>query len=323
MRQQNLKITCADLKNENLPTQIEVVINAGSGVDDKREIVSELKKMFAERNLGADFLVVKNSADWDETLKRIAESPAKIIIAGGGDGTINAVAAKLIGTDKTLGVLPLGTLNHFSKDLAIPQDLAEAVGVIAENYTTEVDVGEVNGEIFINNSSLGLYPRIVRKRETQQERLGRSKWSAAFWAAISIFRRYPFLDLKLKVEKKYLERRTPFVFVGNNEYEIQGFNIGARNTLQDGILSVYVLHRTGRAGLLMLAARSIFGLLREAEDFDEFFTDELQIERRGRRKKRVLVALDGEVKVMETPIRYRILPKALRVIAPRVENGKE
>jgi YegS/Rv2252/BmrU family lipid kinase len=307
------------LEIETAQTTVEIVINAGSGADDKTEIVRRLKELFAEQKIAVKFSLVKGGKGFAKTLEQIAQNDSKIIVAAGGDGTINAVASALVGTEKTLGVLPLGTLNHFSKDLLIPQDLAEAVRVIAENYVTEVDVGEVNGEIFVNNSSLGLYPRMVRRRVREQRQFGFSKWYAAFWASVALFRRFPFLDLRLKIERKFMERRTPFVFVGNNEYEIHSFNIGGRASLQDGILSVYVLHRTGRIGLFLLALRSFFSALREAEDFDEFFTDELTIEKRGKRR-RVLVALDGEVKIMHMPLRYRILPRALRVIVPKVEN---
>lgn len=309
------------LEIETLQTPVEIIINAGSGAGDKTELAEKLKKVFDEQKVAARFSLIENGDDFEETLERIVSSDAKIIVAAGGDGSVNAVAAKLVGTDKTLGVLPMGTLNHFSKDLQIPQELEEAARVVCENHTTLVDVGEVNGRIFINNSSLGLYPRIVRRRERQQ-RSGYSKWAAAFWSSLAIFRRYPFLDVKLKIDRKFMERRTPLVFVGNNEYEVHSLNIGARSSLQDGILSVYVLHRTGRAGLFMLALRSLFGILRDAEDFDEYFTDELTIEKRRKRKKRMLVALDGEVVLMNAPLRYRILPRALRVIVPEPETER-
>ena len=301
---------------------IEIIINTHSGADDKKGIERLLAESFADSKIVLKISFPKSGEELVETAKRAAKSDSQTVVAGGGDGTINAVAAELVGTGKTLGVLPLGTLNHFSKDLGIPQDLESAVRVIAENHTTEIDVGEVNGRVFINNSSLGLYPRIVRRRERQQ-RSGYSKWSAAFWSSLSIFRRYPFLDLKLKIDGNFMERRTPLVFIGNNEYEVHSLNIGARNSLQDGILSVYILHRTGRAGLLMLALRSLFSVLRDAEDFDEYFTDELTIEKRRKRKKRELVALDGEVVLMNSPLRYRILPRALRVIVPKPENGQQ
>lgn len=314
-----MKITSADLENDNRKPPIAVVVNAGSGADDKNDVLGQLKELFAERKIAARFFLIENGADFDEALKQIVAGDAEIVVAGGGDGTISAVAAAILPTNKILGVLPLGTLNHFSKDLQIPQDLPAAIDIIAENYQTQIDVGEVNGEIFINNSSLGLYPRIVRRRVKQQS-FGYRKWTAFFWAALSVFRRYPFLDLKMKIERQYLERRTPVIFIGNNEYELHAYNLGGRHSLQEGILSVYVLHRTGRLGLLLLGLRSLFGTVRDAEDFDEFLTDEIVIEKRRKKRKRTLVALDGEVKVMESPIRYRILPGALRVIVPKAEN---
>ncbi len=212
-----------------------------------------------------------------------------------------------------LGVLPLGTLNHFSKDLGIPQDLAEAVLVIAENNTIEVDVGEVNEQIFLNNSSIGLYPNIVRRRERQQ-RLGQSKWYAAFWATFAVLRRYPFFAIRLKIENEELTRRTPFVFVGNNEYEMDAFKIGTRNCLDAGKLSIYLLRRTGRMGLVRLALSSLFGLLQQSKDFEALCSAEVTIE--TRRKKNLLVAFDGEVKMMQTPLYYRVREKSLRVIVP-------
>ena len=124
-----------------------------------------------------------------------------------------------------LGVLPLGTLNHFAKDLNIPPDLDAAVNIIANRKTLDIDVGEVNGRVFINNSSLGLYPDVVRGRELRQ-RLGFGKWHSLARSAFSVFRRYPLLDVRLTVDGKEITTRTPFVFIGNNEYQIESFDIG-------------------------------------------------------------------------------------------------
>ncbi len=121
--------------------------------------------------------------------KKAIAGEAEIIVAGGGDGTVSAVASVVCKTDKTLGVLPLGTLNNFSKDLGIPQNIEDAVKIIAGNKVKTIDVGEVNGRIFINNSSIGLYPHIVKRREAQQ-RLGYGKWRSAFWAALKILKTF-------------------------------------------------------------------------------------------------------------------------------------
>jgi diacylglycerol kinase family enzyme len=237
-----------------------------------------------------------------------------IVVAGGGDGTINAVASVIADTGIGFGVLPLGTLNHFAKDAGIPLALDEAIANVANGVRKKVDVGEVNDKIFLNNSSLGLYPDIVRDREKQQSRLGRSKWLAALWAAIGALRRYPFLSVRLTMDDgSDHARRTPFVFIGNNAYTMQGFSIGARDALDDGMLSLYVAQRPGRLALLRLGWCALWGRLAQERDFDVLSTRKLDIETRH---TRIRVATDGEVTVMQTPLRYRIRPGALSVIVP-------
>ncbi|MGC2235027.1 MAG: diacylglycerol kinase family protein [Pyrinomonadaceae bacterium] len=296
-----------------MSSQIEVIINAGSGSVKQEETKQRLAELFDTNGVEANIRLAKNGAEIVEFAEKAAKSDAEIIVAGGGDGTVSAVAEEVIKTKKTLGILPLGTLNNFSKDLQIPQDLAGAVRIIAENYTKQIDVGEVNKRIFVNNSSIGLYPGIVRRRERQQ-RLGRGKWWSAFWAALKILKRSPFFAVKLETEKGERIVKTPFVFVGNNEYEMDFFNVGRRACLDDGKLSVYFLHRSGRKGLFLLIVRTIFGRLRQTEDFEEITTREITIETK---KKHILVAFDGEVEKLETPLRYKIHAKALRVIVPK------
>jgi hypothetical protein len=160
----------------------------------------------------------------------------------------------MVGSGVRFGVLPLGTLNHFAKDLGIPLELDEAVRNLATGLPRQVDVGEVNGRIFLNNSSLGLYPDIVRDREEQQRRLGRGKWPAALWATLAALRRYPFLSMRLTVNGETLARRTPFVFIGNNRYTMEGLAIGERDCLDDGLLSLYVAQHPTRLGLLRFAS---------------------------------------------------------------------
>ena len=129
-----------------------------------------------------------------------------------------------------------------------------------------------------------------------------------------MLRRYPFMNVRLSTNDQELIRRTPFVFIGNNEYQMAGFNIGVRGCLDAGQLSLYVPHRTGRLGLLRLALRALFGRLREAKDFDALCTKSISIETH---RKRLHVAIDGEVTLMDTPLHYRVRPRALRVIVPQ------
>jgi YegS/Rv2252/BmrU family lipid kinase len=296
---------------------IEVIINAGSGSVLEGETERSLKQRFIAHGVKANVHIVGPNERIDELARKAAEGDAEVVVAGGGDGTINAVAAEVYRAGKTLGVLPLGTLNNFSKDLGIPQELKKAIRVVAAGHIRQIDLAEVNGRLFINNSSIGLYPRIVRKREQQQERLGRGKWWAAFWAALRVFRIARFLKVRIELEGRSFFRKTPFVFVGNNEYEMELYNIGRRQKLDDGRLSVYFLHRGGRWGVIMMLLRTLTGSVRQWRDFEEVMVESVTIHTR---RRRLSVALDGEVAIMETPLEYRILPRALTVIAPAADE---
>jgi diacylglycerol kinase family enzyme len=303
-----------------MPSQLEAIINASSGANDKEQVRQRLAEVFASSGVDARISLAESGPEVIDLAERAVRNGTSKIVAGGGDGTINAVASVLVETNSTLGVLPLGTLNHFAKDLRIPLDLEDAARVCLEGEPVGVDVGEVNGRVFLNNSSLGLYPSIVRHREKQQERLGRGKWPAFIWAALAVLRRYPFMDVRLSTDRRDLVRRTPFVFIGNNEYEMENFNVGARACLDKGQLSLYVAQRTGRLGLLRFAWRALFGGLRNEKDFDALCCTQIWIETR---RRRLHVATDGEVTIMTTPLHYRVRPRALRVLVPRTVTSDE
>lgn len=248
----------------------------------------------------------------DLARRALKERPA-ILVAAGGDGTVSAIADVVRGTETALGVVPLGTLNHFAKDLGIPLDPVEAARTIAGGRRTAVDVGEVNGRCFLNNASLGLYPGIVRERERQQRRLRRSKRAAMLWATLAVLDRPPFLDLRLEVEDRVHDCRAPFVFVGNNDYQLEGFEIGTRARLDAGVLNVYTTRRCTAGGLVILALRALCGRLRQADDFMESSVRFLRVESS---RRSLLVATDGEVSTMDTPLEFRIRPRSLQVIVP-------
>ena len=294
-------------------------MNASAGARRPEEVGRTVAEAFAACGVEARVHLAREGGDVERLARRALSNGARAVVAGGGDGTVSAVASLLTGTEKPLGVLPLGTLNHFAKDLGVPLAVGDAARGVCEGRVRSVDVGEVNGRIFVNNSSLGLYPRIVRRREKLRERLGSGKWAAFFRAAFAVLRRYPFLNVRLSADGQEIVRRTPFVFVGNNEYQMESFHLGARPRLDAGRLSLYVAHRTGRLGLLRLAVRALFGRLRQAKDFDALRAQEVWVE--THRPKRLYVATDGEVAVMTTPLHYRVLPRALRVIVPKEKSG--
>jgi YegS/Rv2252/BmrU family lipid kinase len=295
-------------------TPLKIIVSAGAGPADNARVVERIAEIFKEDQIDVDFSIAKTGGEVAELARAAAREPYKVIVAAGGDGTVNSVASAVIDSDKILGVLPLGTLNHFARDAGIPFDLDAATRTIVAGHTIEVDVAEVNDRIFLNNSSLGLYPMIVREREKHQ-RLGFRKWPAFIWATIkALLRRNPFLDVQLRVNGELLDRTTPFVFVGNNEYAMDLLNIGSRERLDRGVLSIYITHGTSRWKLISLALRAVIGRLHNDRDFLELRSNEVKIQTA---RKRVRVAFDGEVEVMEAPLQYRVRNRALRVIVPK------
>jgi diacylglycerol kinase family enzyme len=292
---------------------VPVLINATAGQGCPEDATTDIEKLFRDRGLQAQVILAHSGEQLLAAAKQAVRDGVSLIVAGGGDGTMSAVAACVADTGVRLGVLPMGTLNHFAKDLGIPLERDGAIEVIARGRELAVDMGEVNGRLFINNSSLGLYPDIVLDRERQRQRLGRGKWAALLAASVHAARRYPVLSLQIEVDGKPLRRRSAFVFIGNNDYRMEGFEIGERRCLWAGKLSLYVTQRTGRFGLLRLALRALLGRLRQASDFDMLAAESLVVHTAHRRMR---VATDGEVTLMETPLRYRVRPGALRVVVP-------
>jgi YegS/Rv2252/BmrU family lipid kinase len=301
---------------------IAVVINAGAGQGNGRELSDKLVAAFARHGFDAQVFLARDGAKIAEGVRGALAQGARTIVGGGGDGTINQVASQLLehGGGVALGVLPLGTLNHFAKDLGLPLELDDAVAVIARGHAREVDTAEVNGKLFLNNSSIGLYPDIVHERERQQARLGRGKWPAFVWACLAALRRFPFHTVTLRVDGQDHVRQTAFVFVGNNDYCMQGMDIGERACLDAGQLCVYVARHATRWGLFVFALAALFGQLQRVRGLDHLLTDRLRIETH---KATLRVSTDGEVNDMDTPLEYRSRPRSLRVLVPAPELAKE
>jgi len=290
-----------------------VLLNARSGTGSDQQQADTIRALFAAEGLEAEVLLAEDPRQLPAAIERARSAGTDLVVAGGGDGTQAAVASSLAGTDAVQGVLPLGTLNHFAKDLGIPMKLEDAVRTIAQGRTLQVDVGEVNGRIFINNSSLGLYPEIVRERELQRMRLGKSKWRALASATLRATQRSHGLAVRIASESEEQVRRTPFVFIGNNRYTMEGLDIGARASLQGGELALYLGRRRGRLALLKLALRALFKRLDQAEDFEVVTGQAFVI---STTDARIRVATDGEIAMLDTPLHYRIRPAALRVMVP-------
>jgi len=289
-------------------SRVTVILNAHAG-SSTPDTAADLEQEFARAGLEARVAVVSTGAEISRQAV-LAAARGDILVAAGGDGTVSAVAAVATDTGAVLGVVPLGTLNHFAQDAGIPLDRQKAVRAIAAGRMETLDAAEMNGRTFVNNASLGLYPRLVWERDSEQ-RAGRRKWPAFAVAAFRTWRAYRTMHVRITIGKDEYVRRTPFVFVGNGVYRAAGLGMGGRESLCRGQLSVYVAPECGRFELLAMPFRALAHRLDGDEQLESFRTSEVTATlSRGR----VSVALDGEIEMMKPPLEARSRPGALKTI---------
>lgn len=293
--------------------QATVIHNTRAGVVKHAALCDRLAKIFQEHGIRAEVHAVEGGRGIAELVQEAVRRGSFAVVAAGGDGTVSTVASGLVGLETAMGVVPVGTLNHFARDMRIPLDIDEAAHTIAAGRFRTIDVGDVNGRFFVNNSSLGLYPSVVRGRGLEH-RLGRSKGAALLWATLAALRHHPSALIRLVPDDgKTVTLQTPLVFIGNNRYAMNGLKIGSRPSLETGKLAMYVLHREGALSLLRMGIEAVFGRLRGGVDFDFLLTDSVRVELR---RARVDVATDGEVSTFAPPLTYRTHPRTLRVLVP-------
>jgi diacylglycerol kinase family enzyme len=301
------------------PDRVVIVMNASAGQvagGDADQLRQTLTQAFARHAISAAVEVVPGRrlrTTARQLAKRVTDGDLDAIAVAGGDGTISSVAHALAGSGVPLGVIPLGTLNHFAIDLGLPPDADDAIAVIAAGEVRDVDVGEVNGRTFINNSSIGLYPYLVLVRERRRRRTGVPKGLGTILGAWRALRDMPIRRLSIRAAGGAQVYRSPLVFIGNNPYRLSGASMGKRDSLDGGKLCLYVARQRSRAALLWLAVRAFVGRVDYTRALTAVAVEDIEI---SSHRRRMLVSLDGEIEILRLPLRYRIRPAALRVFAP-------
>jgi len=291
---------------------VRAIVNRAGGSSGD-QAADEIAALFAEAGVEAKVDAVAPE-DLAAALADAAKAPGWDVVAvGGGDGTLGTAAAALADTGRPLGILPMGTLNHFARDAGIPTDLKGAVATIVNGAPRRVDIAEVNGRVFVNNSAVGLYPRMVRLREAQQER-GRSKRLAMLFASFATLRTFHRHRLRIATPGSDVPIETPLLFIGNNRYQFDLFALGRRERIDGGELCLYAVRAHNRARLLWAGLRGLFGRLDQQRDFVTLYVTEAEI---SSDRTALTVATDGEQQRMEMPLSCRIRPGALTIMAPR------
>ncbi|MBX3284442.1 MAG: diacylglycerol kinase family lipid kinase [Actinobacteria bacterium] len=302
-----------------------VFVNDGAGSvsdDDREGELAAIEDAFAGTGVEVD-VRLEHPARLAATLARTWAEPDRpgAVVVAGGDGTVNAAVGAAAGTDLLLGVLPMGTFNHFAKDLGLPTDLPGAAAALAAGQEAQVDVGEVNGRVFVNNSALGVYPEMVALRDRLREQRGWGKVRAVPVAAWRVARSFPVHRLELRTSDEGAPEaggvlggrptRTPFVFVGNGSYADGPGGPTVRSSMEDGRLEVVVARVRSRWGLVRAMVGALVAHPDVVRDVERLTLSDVRIDGRT---SRIKVALDGEVCELDLPLHYRSRPGALRVL---------
>lgn len=297
---------------------LHIVINAGSGRQNADATQGVIAGVLDEAARAYRFHRADDPARLPDVARAAvaaAQADGGVVVAAGGDGTINTVAQVVLASGCAFGVLPQGTFNYFSRTHGIPADTAAATRVLLAGTAQPVQVGLVNGRVFLVNASLGLYPRLLEDREAFKRQFGRSRLVAFVAGLVSIFGVHR--KLRLRIEYRDLEQRlrTPTLFVGNNRLQME--SIGAAAAFEQGQLAAIMLRPVGTFGMLSLLLHGALSRLADAENVQSFGFDTLSVRpARLRRQKPMKVATDGEVAWLAPPLVFSVSPEPLWLIKP-------
>ena len=292
---------------------------AGTAANDDAVTERSLRDAFSAAGFSADIRLLPPD-QIENALRQAVDHRPDALFVGGGDGTVSATARLLVDTGIPLAVLPLGTLNHFAKDLGLPTDWRETIATLAGGEVRAVDVAEVNDHVFVNNCSIGAYADAVRHREELREQHQHGKWFAMLLASFRVFRRFHRLHFRVQSDEGEFSLRSPFLLVGNNCYDGDILAQSLRARLDEGRIWVY----TTRAHRHFTFLRMVWQAFRSreltsADALDCHATTQATIHLR---QTSTDLAVDGEILSMKTPLRFRIRPGALRVLAPAASSAK-
>jgi diacylglycerol kinase family enzyme len=297
-----------------LPATGTLFLNRNSGARLPAGEIDELRQ--AASAAGVEVIELSPETDCGREIRARRARGTKLFIAAGGDGTVHHVLQSVVNTDAMLAVLPLGTYNHFARDLGIPLDWREALRVAVEGRKRQVDTGRINDRFFVNNLSIGLYPELVAKREER----GRDypRWKARLYAVFTTLRKYPHVTLAVETAHRHEVIRTHVFMVSNNPYDLERFGIEApRESLSEGRLSVYWLPHSSRLRLTRFLARYATGRVRTIPGFRSFKTVRMRVQSS---RPHLKVGIDGELFTLDTPLLVTAVPQSLTVLVPAPET---
>jgi diacylglycerol kinase family enzyme len=301
--------------------ELFIVMNQGSGKNEKDAVREAIEQELSQAGRRFRFMEFQPGqiVQTCREAARLASEHDGVLVAAGGDGTINAAAQAALTAGVPLGVIAQGTFNLFARQCGLPLDAAEATRQLLQASPQDVQVGLVNERAFLVNASVGLYPKLLADREEVKQKLGRRRWIAMLAGLVTLFEWRLQLVLDADLDGHVTRLRTPSLFVCNNQLQLQrlGIEEALVERVGNGRLAGLLVPTLGLGTKLRLVVRALLGTLGESRELRSFNLRSLTVSTRNAR--RLKVATDGEVQWMELPLRFAVSPKPLRVMLPPVE----
>ena len=305
---------------------LSIIYNHKSGFHASKheDVYEQLMTLFTEYGFEIQVFELGGDIAFDELMQTvIARHTQKdnigVVVAAGGDGTLNAVASKLKSTDIPMGILPMGTFNYVARVLNIPFDLLKAAEVIATGRPRAVHVAAVNDHIYLNNASLGLYPLFIKKRELYNKYLGRFPLHAYTSALDVLLRDHKSMKLSIIVDGQKYPVTTPLIFMGNNQLQLCDMKLRIADCAAQGRVAGMVVTKSDKWNLLKMLWQWVQGKADDAEDMHSFCADLVVVE--CAKKSKLTVALDGEILEMATQLNFTVEREALKIMVPYVATS--
>jgi diacylglycerol kinase family enzyme len=294
-----------------------VIINRDSGANDKAALIREIETAFTAHGWRVEFVLAGRGDLYSRTQQTVAQAPGAIVVAGG-DGTINAVASACVQANRPLGILPAGTFNYVARNLGVPTEVSQAVSVIVNGHVRHLDIGEINGRIFLHNAGFGLYTQMLERRERDVRRFGRSRMIAFLSGMLSLLSAHPLFAVDLMADGLTERHLTTTLLFGCNPLQMEEVSVAAAECLRQQKLAVLSLKLRSRWEAIVAACAGLIGRLDKVDTTDVFCASSVRVQTRRRALK---VVIDGEIVMLRPPLDVSLRPGALQVLAPAVEQG--
>jgi len=302
---------------------ITVIMNAASGSAYKLTERSAIENVLRQSGRDVQVWTARQSRELPALAQLAAESRGGILAGAGGDGTLNTVASVAREHDLPFGLIPLGTFNYFARQLGIPLDPVAAASNLVDGAIRSVAIGDVNGYLFLNNASIGLYRRLLERREIDKRRFGRSRVVALLSGIAFLLREHRSYQLVLSIDKREIKLSTLTVFFGRNALQMEQLGLDEALCVARGELAVLALRDVGRAELLRLALHGALARLETAENLQQGCASEVRVERLDGESRRLRVAIDGESVLCRLPLVVRSIPGGLQVVTPAIAEARD